>query len=768
MHAIILTFVCVCATLMQPSRELFSAEGDPLAREPYLGLSVRDSEHGPIVGWLSPGPLGGTGYESRVGLRRGDNLMTVNGVFVESAAEFNRIVASLAPGGMVHLQARRSPEATSTSAVPRGGPGGEAMMYTAIVSDRLTWSGTVGRGDGGRSFGPAVQGEFEAMIVDDAAAAGVLDAEGGLNPLLQHLKEVQKRAIDPNSLPAVVKAFERPLSLDAVEAEIADLVMAGFEGDMAAGGAWPWTLVAGVLDLPEIAGEGFSDPERPEALARVQQASAKWGMEARELARTMRRGVNLTDRTDLALALIRESPKLVAEVLPALATEGRARWGELDAMAGRFEGAASMAEVPEAVRAAVEGDILHAEEREGPGGGWLVVGGPGANTYDMSKIAMVIDMGGDDVYRYGASRAEHLVQVVIDLGGDDVHESLADFAGPATAVFGVSVLDSRGGNDVFRSGGDAAEKGTHFTVGAGLFGLGILVNRAGDDQYLNTGPNSGWSTGVGFYGAGLVIDLAGADTYHAEKLSQGVGGPRGVGMIIDGAGDDSYKANGPNFKSVYGTEGVYVSMSQGFGYGVRSYAAGGVGAIYDLEGNDRYEAGEFAQAGGYYFGLGIIRDRRGNDVYRGNRYGQAFAAHQAAGILIDDEGDDQYWSMTAASQSGAWDQSITMLIDRAGNDVYEADGLAQGAAAMQAIALLIDMGGDDRYAAKGGSVQGAGGNNTYHHQTAGVFSFSGLFDLGGGEDEYSSGRGNNTREATGQKREDVPAESTVYGVFVDR
>ena len=67
------------------------------------------------------------------------------------------------------------------------------------------------------------------------------------------------------------------------------------------------------------------------------------------------------------------------------------------------------------------------------------------------------------------------------------------------------------------------------------------------------------------------------------------------------------------------------------------YAAGGVGAIYDLAGNDRYEGGEFSQAGGYYFGLGILHDKKGHDLYYGNRYGQSFSAHQAIGILVDEE-----------------------------------------------------------------------------------------------------------------------------------
>jgi hypothetical protein len=154
-------------------------------------------------------------------------------------------------------------------------------------------------------------------------------------------------------------------------------------------------------------------------------------------------------------------------------------------------------------------------------------------------------------------------------------------------------------------------------------GIGLLIDRAGDDVYENLGAAGGWSRGAGLYGAGLLRDLEGADVYHGETLCQGVGGPRGLGAIIDAGGDDRYTANGPNFPSVYGTEGVFKGFSQGFGYGVRSYASGGLGAIWDLGGADRYEAGEFSQGCGYFFAMGVLHDTGGNDEYIGNRYSQA-------------------------------------------------------------------------------------------------------------------------------------------------
>lgn len=87
---------------------------------------------------------------------------------------------------------------------------------------------------------------------------------------------------------------------------------------------------------------------------------------------------------------------------------------------------------------------------------------------------------------------------------------------------------------------------------------------------------------------------------------------------------------------------------------------------------------------------------------------------------------------------------------------------------MQAIALLIDLEGDDRYSAAGGLTQGQGGGNAYHYDATKTFSFGGLFDLGGGNDSYRSGRKNDTVVATGKYKPKKPAASSLYGVFVDR
>ncbi len=396
----------------------------------------------------------------------------------------------------------------------------------------------------------------------------------------------------------------------------------------------------------------------------------------------------------------------------------------------------------------VTGSILAGQMGED---GWRVVGGTGDNTYDMTLIAEVFDLGGDDTYFAN----DYVVgnRKVVDLGGNDIYTG-TDTQGPAAGLFGTWIIDDRSGDDQY------GKVGGTFSTGAACFGVGMIIDREGDDSYRGTQ----WSIGAGVYGAGIIMDLGeGDDEYLGEFLSIGVGGPRGFGFVFDERGDELYKADGPK-PSVYDTPDVFCAFSQGMGFGYRKYAAGGIGILCDVEGDDKYQAGEFSQGGAYYHGLGILRDFSGDDNFRGNRYAQGFGVHQAFGVLIDDAGDDTYWGMTAADQGSAWDIAAGCLLDKSGNDSYTAQGMTQGSAAMQGIAYLLDLDGVDSY--NGTSpAQGESGSNTYHFESSGAFSFSMLLDQGGDVDSYSLPRKNNSTEITQPNPE--PAGSG-FGLFIDQ
>lgn len=725
-----------------------------------------------MIAAVSPGPLGGDGFRSPT-LWRGDLVVSINGQ-PTSASGWQQLLAALPPGAQITVAYKRSKTADPESAVPRGDPAGELASTTFALEPRARWIGTLGSSHReGLAIPDPAEGEFERAILTRADQLQATSAEGGLGMLLPALVKLQQETTDANELPAIVNSFRRPLSLDAIEKPLA----AAARQVLTADPAQAIGLINLALDNPMLPDAVMRLPAWFSPLAGLSGYAAALADE-QSLVRHHRddASIGTGDRAQANLGAIRRGAQ-IQPILSHLCDLLLVSHKSLNDIGAAHAQDAPRADLPPEIRAAVGGDVLYFEPGAG-GEGPLVIGGAGPNTYDTSKIARIYDIGGNDVYRYlpgdiyvdqtipaengapASVKRRVLVRAIIDLAGDDVHEAQGDFCGPGTGTFGLSILDDQQGADLYRSSGQ-------FTIGAGMVGIGLLIDRGGIDTYLNTGPASGWSIGVGYHGAGLVVDVSGDDVYMAEKLTQGVGGPRGFGAIIDGGGNDLYRANGPSFPSAYGTPAVYESLAQGFGFGIRNYAQGGIGAIWDFGGDDRYEAGEFSQACAYFWAMGILHDFAGADVYYGNRYSQASAAHQAIGLLLDDAGDDTYWGMTAATQAGAWDQSIAMLIDRAGNDSYRAGGLSQGSAAQQAIAILIDLGGNDRYSAYG-PAQGESGGNEYHYDLLKVYSFSALLDIGTGGDSYSSpGRGNSAGLRTGTITPDNPAASGGWGIFAD-
>ena len=369
--------------------------------------------------------------------------------------------------------------------------------------------------------------------------------------------------------------------------------------------------------------------------------------------------------------------------------------------------------LPDALSGAVTGAILTAEMV--PDLGWVVIGSTEDNTYDMSRIAAVLDPGGSDEYRWTQIRTG--MQGIVDLAGDDRYWG-AGLQGPGAGILGMSFIDDYAGNDRYEA--------PWLGAGAALAGAGIVTDRAGNDSYRI----ERWGCGAAIGGVGLLMDITGHDDYEGTLFVQGVGGPSSLGALVDAAGNDRYRAAGSE-PSTYLTPATSLSFSQGVGFGFRTALAGGTGIMLDLAGDDRYFAGEFSQGGGYFLGIGIARDTGGRDFWSGDRYAHGWSAHQAVGIMIEDSGDDVFLSRTAASQGAAWDQSVSVLVDRSGNDTYRADGLAQGSAAQQAFAMMIDCGGDDTLDAAAPTCQGGSGPNDYHFDSTGARSVSVLLLLDG-------------------------------------
>jgi hypothetical protein len=349
------------------------------------------------------------------------------------------------------------------------------------------------------------------------------------------------------------------------------------------------------------------------------------------------------------------------------------------------------------------------------------VGGIGPDIHDSRDAALMLDLGGNDVYRGRFGAGAGYAGAMIDCAGDDFYE-LTDLSLGA-GVLGIGIAIEGGGNDVVRS--------KSLCLGAGLAGVGIYADLEGYDTYRSLAL----AQGFGQFGIGLMWDKSGKDSYDAALYAQGAARTQGVGWLIDGGGNDSYRCGGlvPNAPLF---SGVNYSYGQGFGSGYREDTggvSGGVGLLTDLAGDDSYVAETYAQAASYWFSLGSLFDRSGNDTYSAYHYAQASAMHCTAAYLFDLAGDDGYIAKVGASHAIGHDYGVAFLLDRAGNDSYAGRDSRPGTGNANGVGIFIDADGLDRYFGPPGVGNPARGSGSL-----GIFA-----DLGG-EDIYSSGLSDQT------------------------
>jgi PDZ domain-containing protein len=360
------------------------------------------------------------------------------------------------------------------------------------------------------------------------------------------------------------------------------------------------------------------------------------------------------------------------------------------------------------------------EETLWSSGELCVIGSTRNNVY-AREFAIVVDLGGDDTYlcRGGSARPEQRAGLLIDFAGDDRYQSTARFS-QGSAFGGAALLLDLAGDDSYASTQD-------FSQGAALCGAAICWDLAGEDTFRGQAYAQGSAL---CHGLGALIDGAGRDQCEAGVYSQGFAGPGAFGVLLASGGDDVYSVSG-RAPSGYGTPGAFRSMGQGASFGFRHLASGGVAVLCDTSGSDRYEAGNFAQGGGYYFAWGSLIDLgQGNDRYGGSRYAQGWAAHSALGGFWDEGGDDRYTTMIGASTSAAWDLCATVFLDDAGDDRYLGmANLCNGGSAQNGLALFFDHGGRDYYRLPPGKA----GPNNYH----GGHSLSIFVDAASTGDRYT-------------------------------
>lgn len=428
-------------------------------------------------------------------------------------------------------------------------------------------------------------------------------------------------------------------------------------------------------------------------------------------------------RDELPSVLLQKTPPGTATVLRSLTVASRIDLRDVLSAAAALMGAVAEARTCLATLGATDGWMEGATAAETVVSshttdfGEVVVAGTGGNTHDR-PAAILVDLGGNDRYLMArpAEQPAPPICITIDLGGDDTYEPTGSF-GPSAAMLGVSVLVDERGDDLYVAKAP-------FSFGAAICGTGVLIDGEGEDRYLG----DVFGQGAAMFGLGMLVEGGGDDIYDAQLYAQGFGCVKGVGALIDHGGNDRYRVGHTYLVAQQGQERM-LACAQGFGFGLRDFASGGVGILADADGADVYVADMLSQGAAWWYAAGLLFDRAGDDQYQGSEYSQGAAAFLSVADLLDEGGNDRYGAVESA-QGYACERSLAVLRDAAGDDTYVAERMAQGAAMANGIAIAADLGGRDIYTSRSDSLG--------HAPSVRGAATVGLFADGGGRDSYGN------------------------------
>ncbi len=385
--------------------------------------------------------------------------------------------------------------------------------------------------------------------------------------------------------------------------------------------------------------------------------------------------------------------------------------------------------------------------------GRVALGTPGDDVW-TGEYAVLIDPGGNDRYlacRVGAAFGTEARRVgfFADLGGDDVHDGGDVDVTCGAAILGVAAfLDLGAGDDRYVVG--------HCSLGAAMGGTAVFYDDGGSDTY----EGRSYTEGAAGFGVAVFLDdavqpapvmtsdqgtrepvdigLFDNDSVRAWVAAQGFARPRAVALCINTRGNDVYEAGGVYLDAPLFAD-RYESFAQGFSIGERGIDwAGGIAALIDRDGNDRYLGDIYDQGVGYWYGAGLLWDGGGNDTYEMTQYGQGSGIHLAVGGLVDVAGHDTYVMHSGLGQGGSHDYASGLLHDRGGNDRYLGSTSCNGCGLTNSVGIQIDRSGDDLYGARRN-----GGFNS--GRPAREFASIGvLVDLGGKDDYHEEMRDGDT------------------------
>ncbi len=395
----------------------------------------------------------------------------------------------------------------------------------------------------------------------------------------------------------------------------------------------------------------------------------------------------------------------------------------------------------------VRGDVLNMTETPyGP----VIVGGAGPNRYTSSDYLAIIDLGGDNDYIFTETEktlGEQPLQVIVDFAGDDVY-AVDGVGGPGAGVLGINILIDRNGNDRYLQG-----LSSHFTAREHKRATLLLDDPEGEETKLvpyimlygnpdepdesGVELDAGFAFGAGMLGAGLHIDEGeGEDLYLGQKYAFGAGFWAGVGVLHETGGND-----------------VFATGAAAIGAGVN----GALGLLDNRGGDDHYQClGLFEN--GYSAGQEWDNGYEGNGIGYGsswrvesrNQKTSSTTLGGGVGLVYDTAGSDSYVSSSFSLAAG-YAGGLGMIVDKGGADTYFTNrgpggsnhngwsgnhALANGC--HRGLGFLFDYDGDDRYSAS--ALGGA---------TAWDLGISCLIDLGGKDRMTDLHQGSNWRGDVG-------------------
>ena len=462
-------------------------------------------------------------------------------------------------------------------------------------------------------------------------------------------------------------------------------------------------------------------PEAQEGLARLiaganaaarLRAQALQGLSIEERAR-LEEGpspppASAASQVDLGL-LLDAADVLVASVEAALPLLENARWGPMEASAAAC---------------GVEGTTL--VPPLGPC--LLVVGGTAANVY-RSDLPLLIDVGGDNQFfnNAGGTRLADAtgVSLALNLGtsGKDIYDSTRGVAFGA-AEFGVGLLLDAGGSDNYTSASGSN--------GYGALGVGLHVDRGGEDTYR--GAN--FAQGYGQAGVGLLVDTGTGierNSLTAASRAQGAGETGGTGsahLYAAGSGG-RYTLSATNTAQGVGVAGsgqlwigggpqATLSLTGGFGQGFGDLGGSGLLVVAGLAPADYSSLGDHSQGSARTGGMGALLDLTTQaSTYIAGDYAQGTGIQYGLGFLYDAEGGDSYTAGELSQGSGVG-LALGLLVDDDPStpavppapDTFTATRFGQGPGAVNGWGLLVDYLGADTYSAASQSasccLQGVG------------------------------------------------------------